>query len=314
MGKITFIIHGKIRSRRKVMSEIEQVFKGSHTLEFIQTKAPRDAEGLAREAIASGCDYLIAVGGDGTLNEVVNGYLTSKAEPSSKPILGVLPFGTGNDFARGSGIRRCTHQLEELIKLKSVKKVDAGLLKLTGKDEQRIERYFDNIADLGLGAEVVARVNGVHLRKKILGGTLTFFISVLLTFLSYRHKMLKVKGDDFEWTGSILGLVVANGRYFGSGLGIAPEARLDDGLFEVIILGKVSILDYLKNFSRLRRCEKIEHPEVFYYKSSKVWAEPVDKRLVAEADGETEGAAPVEFICLTGALPFLMPLAVPETL
>ena len=307
MGKIGFVVHGKIHGRKGLVSSLEKVFGGEFQTSFYYTESPRNAELLTRQAIDDGCDFLVALGGDGTLNEVVNGYLGYEGDVKDKPVLGVLPYGTGNDFARGAGITRSQEQLLAMVRSRSVRMIDAGLLNFTDLGGVAYHRYFDNIADLGIGAEVVARVNGVNLRKKILGGTLTFFLSVLWTFLTFRHKSLRIQGDGFEWNGKILGLIVANGRYFGSGFGIAPDASLVDGLFEVVILGKVSIADYIRNFAKLRRSQRIDHPEVFYYKSSRVYAEPVDVKLVAEADGETEGPAPVEFICLKGALPFLMP-------
>jgi diacylglycerol kinase family enzyme len=168
-------------------------------------------------------------------------------------------------------------------------------------------RYFDNIADLGIGADVVVRVNGVHLRKKILGGTLTFFLSVLATFLTYRHKKVKVSWEGFRWEGSVLSLVVANGKYFGSGLGIAPEARMDDGQFEVVIFANLSIFDYLRNYARVRRAEKVDHPEAHYYRCGRLQVEPEGAITIVEADGEIEGQAPIVYTCIPGALPFLVP-------
>jgi diacylglycerol kinase family enzyme len=101
--------------------------------------------------------------------------------------------------------------------------------------------------------------------------------------------------------------VVANGRYFGSGMGIAPEASMTDGQFDVVILGKVRIIDYLKYFGTLRRCEKIDHPEVFYHRTNRLTVEHLDRPIYVEADGELEGHSPVEYECLQGALNFLIP-------
>jgi diacylglycerol kinase (ATP) len=185
--------------------------------------------------------------------------------------------------------------------------LDAGSMQFRLPDGSVNTRYFDNIADLGIGADVVVRVNGVHLRKKILGGKLTFFISILLTFLSYRHKKVRVSWEGFNWEGKVLSLVVANGRYFGSGLGIAPDAKLDDGLFEVVIFADLSIIDYLQNYSRVRQAKKVLHPEAFYYRTNKLSVEPEGKLVIVEADGEIEGQAPIVYTCMPGALKFLVP-------
>ena len=307
MEKIAFIVHGKIRRRKEVVNTLTERFKSGFHAVFYETQAPRHAEELTRQAIIEGCHVVIAVGGDGTLNEVVNGYLTSAVVPKKKPIIGVLPYGTGNDFARGIGMTRSVDQLEQLIAGRSIRSIDAGALRFRTKQGEIKTRYFDNIADLGLGADVVAQVNGVNLRKKILGGKMIFFLTVLKTFLTFKHKNVTVQWEGFTWSGPLLSLVVANGVYFGSGFGIAPEANLSDGLFEVIILGKVSIIDYLKNIGKLRRSEKIDHPEVFYHRASKLSAFSSQKIIIVEADGETEGQAPLEFECLKGVLPFLLP-------
>jgi YegS/Rv2252/BmrU family lipid kinase len=308
MEVISFILHAKIRSKTRVRESLVQNFEQDYKLRFYETRAPRDAEGLAVQALEDGCDYLVAVGGDGTLNEVVNGYLHGGGREKYRTRLAVLPFGTGNDFARGIGMSRSVELLDQIIRQNKPIFIDAGSLAFTREDGSGYLRYFDNISDLGIGAQVVAHVNGVHLRKKILGGTLTFFISVLFTFITYRHKKIRVVWDDGQtFEGPVLGLVVANGKYFGSGFGIAPDARLDDGKLELVILARVSILDYIRNFGRLRNAQRVIHPEVHYFKADQIHVEPDGHKVVIEADGEIEGHAPLRFSCIPGALPFLMP-------
>lgn len=307
MEKIGIILHGKIRGKKSVKESLIKRFSADYAIRFYETTRPRHAEQLADRALNDGCDFLIAVGGDGTLNEVVNGYLKAGGKAKFKTTLGVLPYGTGNDFARGMGINRNIDQLWDLIRQNRPVMIDAGSMQLKLPDGSVSTRYFDNIADLGIGADVVVRVNGVHRRKKILGGTLTFFLSVLATFFTYKHKKIKVTWEGFSWEGSVLSFVVANGRYFGSGLGIAPDAKLDDGLFEVVIFADLSIKDYLRNYSRVRRSEKVIHPEVHYYRASQLTVEPQGNITIIEADGEIEGQAPIVYTCLPGALRFLVP-------
>jgi YegS/Rv2252/BmrU family lipid kinase len=307
MEKIGFILHGKIRGKKSVQESLTVRFSADYEVRFYETVHPRHAEKLTVEALKDGCHFLIAVGGDGTLNEMVNGFFKSGGMEKYKTCLGVMPFGTGNDFARGNGINRDIDQLYNLIKTNRPKLLDAGSMQFRLKDGTVNTRYFDNIADLGIGADVVARVNGVHLRKKILGGKLTFFISILLTFLTYKHKKIRVSWEGFDYEGTVLSLVVANGRYFGSGLGIAPEAKLDDGLFEVVIFADLTIMDYLRNYSKLRRAERIDHPEVFYHRTNTLQIHSDGGVVIVEADGEIEGQAPILYTCLPGSMPFLVP-------
>ncbi len=307
MGVIGFILHAKISSKKAVQAALENKFATEYDVRFYETAKPRHAEVLTEQALADGCDFLIAVGGDGTLNEVVNTFLRTGGKSKHPVAIGVLPFGTGNDFARSIGMSRSIDQLYEIVRKNKPLILDAGAMSFTQTDGTVYTRFFDNIADVGIGAEVVAKVNGVHVRKKILGGTMTFILSALSTFMTFRHKKIRVKWDDQSYEGKVLEVVIANGVYFGSGLGVAPEARMDDGQFELIILGNVGVIDYLKNFGRLRRAEKIIHPEIRYYRTTNVSIEAVAQNAIVEADGEIEGHTPLEFTCMKGALPFLVP-------
>ena len=308
MEKISFILHGKIQALKSVKESLISKFSADYEVRFYETVHPRHAEPLTGLALNDGCDFLVAIGGDGTLHEMVNGYLRAGGNAKFKTSIGVLPYGTGNDFARGTGIFRSIDQLWDLIKRNQPRLIDAGSMQFRLPDGSVNICYFDNISDLGIGAEVVGRVNGVHIWKKILGGTLTFFLSALTTFLTYKHKKIRVSWEGFEWEGRVLSLVVANGRYFGSGLGIAPDAKIDDGLFEVVILANLSVLDYLKNYMKVRRSEKVIHPEASYHRTSQLFVEPEEGSLtIVEADGEIAGRAPIVYTCLPGALRFLVP-------
>lgn len=307
MEKISFILHGKLSGRKAVKESLVSTFSKDYNVGIYETGHPHHAEQLAIQALNDGCDFLIAIGGDGTLSEMVNGYLHAGGTGRFKTCLGVLPSGTGNDFARGVGLWRNIVQLEGLIRANRPKLLDAGSIQIKGEDGALTTRYFDNISDLGIGAEVVSRVNGVHLWKKVLGGTLTFFISALITFLTYKHKKIKVSWEGFSWEGRVLSLVVANGSYFGSGLGIAPEASLEDGMFEVVILADLTIMDYLRNYTRVRKSLKVEHPEATYHRVGRLSVEPQGCFAIVEADGEIVGQAPMVYTCLPGAMPFLIP-------
>lgn len=282
-------------------------FSPFYRVRFYETRFTRHAEQLTELALSEGCVFLIAVGGDGTLNEMINGYHRFGGAIKSSVTLGVLPYGTGNDFARGLGISGNIDELLERMRRNEPTLLDAGLMEFQHPDGTASIRYFDNIADLGIGADVVSKVNGDHLIKRILGGKVNFFFAILFTFLTYKPKKIKVSWEGFSWEGTVLSLVVANGRYFGSGLGIAPEAKFDDGQFEVVIFAKLSIFDYLRNLSKLRKAKIINHPEVFYYRTNQVLVETGGDHVTVEADGELEGQAPVLYTCLPGAMRFIVP-------
>ncbi len=305
--KISFVLHGKIHGKKKIKKELQDALAREFELGFFETDRARQAQSLTIEALEKGCDFLIAIGGDGTLNEVVNGYLKSGGQKKHKVVLGVLPWGTGNDFVRTVGVERSVEQLGLLIRTSSVRNIDAGKMKIGAPEETQEEKYFVNIADAGFGAEVVSEVNGVHLRKIILGGTMTFFLAIFLKFFQYKHKLMRISWDGFTWEGPVLTLVVANGQFFGSGYGIAPDAQIDSGKFQVVLAGNVTMLDYFKNFGNLRKSKHINLPDLNYHFTDHVNVVPLGEKVLIEADGEIHGTAPLRFECLPGVLPFLVP-------
>jgi len=204
-------------------------------------------------------------------------------------------------------MERSVEQLASLIRSESISNIDAGMMKIGKEGEEQKIVYFDNVADAGFGAEVVAEVNGVHLRKKILGGTLTFFVAVFLKFFKYKHKPMRISWDSFTWEGPVLALVVGNGQFFGSGYGITPDAKIDDGKFQVVLAGNVTMLDYFKNFGNLRKSKHIDLPDLSYHVTDHVIVEALGDKVWIEADGEIHGTAPLRFECMHKALPFLVP-------
>ena len=124
--RISFVIHGKIHGRKKIVKELQYFFSEEFELRFYETQLARHSEGLAIQALTDGCDYLIAVGGDGTLNEVVNGFMKSGGREKHKAVLGVLPWGTGNDFVRTVGVSRSVEELKAYIMNGSIRNIDAG--------------------------------------------------------------------------------------------------------------------------------------------------------------------------------------------
>ena len=304
---ISFVLHGRIHGKKKIIRKIQNILSPGYELRFHETQKARHAQSLAIEALEGGCDYLIAIGGDGTLNEVVNGYLKAGGREKQKAVLGVLPWGTGNDFVRTIGMDQSVEQLKMLIETSSIQNIDAGKIIVGSEGGEENTVYFDNVADAGFGAEVVSEVNGVKLRKKILGGTLTFFLAIFLKFFTYKHKLMRISWEGFTWEGPVLALVVANGQFFGSGYGIAPDAKINDGKFQVVLAGNVTMLDYFKNFGNLRKSKRIKLDDLSYHVTDHVIVEPLGEKVLIEADGEIHGTAPLHFTCLHEALPFLMP-------
>ena len=304
MKRIHFIINGRFKHTERKIKEIEEAFGDEFLVWVSVTKGNGHAIELAMNAVLGGTDYLIAAGGDGTMSEVVNGIMRVEKSKRKDLIVGLYPFGSGNDFARTLKLSKKLSDLKELIKRESAHPLDIGKLEYVNMRDEPAVRYFNNIADIGLGAEVAKRVNE---GKKIYGPNFDFFKATVLGFLKYKRKQIKISSDQFNWTGRLLILCLSNGKYFGSGMGISPQAKTDDGKYSITLAAEVSLIDYLKNLSRIRKCMTINHPQIIYKELESCVIEPVGKECLIEADGEMIGKIPLRASMLHKEINFLMP-------
>jgi diacylglycerol kinase (ATP) len=306
MFNIAFIFHGKIRKWNHIFSQLKQSFNADHKLASFITKSAMHSIELAEQAVMEGFTHIISIGGDGTLNEVANGLMNAKKQMSEEDWhrirLGVLPMGTGNDFIKTVNAPKDIEGIQKLVLTDSFKNIDLGLVKYQATDGGTLSRYFINIADVGIGGVVVEKLNRY---SRWLGPRLTYQRAILSTFLRYKGSTVKAIADDFTYEGRIKGLVVAKGKYFGSGLGIAPDAAPDNGQFAVVVLGEISMLDYLKNLRDVSRCKKIIHPGVHYKTAKKVLIESSEEPMPLDIDGEFVGYTPLNISIAPSAIKFL---------
>ncbi|MGB5499121.1 MAG: diacylglycerol kinase family protein [Maribacter sp.] len=299
---IVFVVNNKNSRLAKVLPRLHQYCQQSNmgSVQFLSTLRKKHAIALAKQATENGCDYMVAVGGDGTLHEVINGLLQAKIPTSEYPAIGLLPYGSANDFARTAGISYSIAALMALIQSNTTQKIDLGKIVLQQPQETR---YFINIAGLGLGAKVA---QNLERSSSVLGPGFNYFKQIIKGFLSYVKKEVSCTSSTWQWKGKLLQMTVANGRYFGNAICIAPDAKLTDGQFRVAIFGDLSIWDYLKNFGNLKRGVKINHPQVNYHAAHEVLLES-NNACGIEADGEYVGVAPATISVLPQAIRFLMP-------
>lgn len=299
--KVVFIANNKNNRLAKLLRKLEAdcIKAELSQVRFMSTRHPKHAIELAAEATEEGCDFLIAIGGDGTLHEVINGIMRSNAPAHKYPAVGLLPYGSANDFARSVHISNSIAELIALIRTNSVQLIDLGKIVLHPTSELR---YFINIAGLGLSPVVVRNLSqssgsfdpGIHYFKNILKG-----------FRTYSKKAVTCTTSTWQWKGKLLQMAVANGRYFGNGICIAPNANVTDGRFQIAIFGDLSIWYYLKNIINLKKGLKLIHPDVSYYIADEVSIESNDACGI-EADGEYVGLAPATITLLPKAIEFLM--------
>ncbi len=264
-----------------------------------------DAVWLARSAATSGCSAVVVIGGDGTLFEAVNG-IKNPAEPESSQgsdiAIGLIQAGRGSDFGRSAGIPSDVESACARLLMGRTEQVDLGHVSYCSFAGQERARFFANVAGMGFDAEVTVRANT---RSRILGD-IPYLSSLLFTLGTYRNKRILARLDGGDaWHARLNSIVVANGQYFGGGMKIAPDARLSDGLFDVVVLGDLSKVDLLRNVPRVYDGSHITHPKVKVSRARTVEITSPD-RLLLQADGEALGTAPALFRLLPLALKLIV--------
>ena len=270
------------------------------------TEGAMHAADLTRDALRQGHDLVIAVGGDGTINEVVNGFFEPArpgvAPKSIKPgaALAVLPRGTGGDLRRTIGLdadlQRCSARLKG-----DRKPLDVGRIDFTGEDGAPASRFFVNVAEVGVGARVVEIVNE---SSKVLGGKLTFMMASLRALVGWRDLAVRASFDGGALEDlSVTTLAIANGRYFGGGMMVAPDAKMDDGLFHVTIWSGLQLRHFILYSGAMYDGSHLRLKSTTTRTARTVRLEPGGSEPVGiEADGERLGRLPATFTILPGAL------------
>ncbi len=265
------------------------------SFDFEYTEGVGHAIELARAAASDGYQCLVAVGGDGTLNEVANGILHSTG--AAKTALGVVSTGTGSDFVRSAGIPRDYAAACSVLTSSRRLSIDVGVVEYQ-REGRTLQRFFVNAAGTGFDAAVVRATERL---PKFFGGTVPYVAGVLRTLFSYKNKPVVVRvGDEVE-RGRVLNVVVANGGYIGGGMHIVPGAELGDGLLDVAIVGDMGKFELLKELPKVYKGTHINHPKFKMMKAARVTVESPEPMLLY-ADGELLGECPVSFWVMPGAL------------
>ena len=263
------------------------------------TEGPGHATTLASELADAGCDLLIVAGGDGTLNEVVNGILPG----SSDPRVGVLPLASGGDFARTAGLAGLAPAVNALA-AGDWRRIDVFRARFRGPGGASAERYFLNAASFGLGAVAALGVRGWC---RAVPGSARYLAAAIPALASGRSFPVRLWLDDaFSATFDITTAAIANGQYQGGGIRIAPEAALEDGLADVTVVERVSLAEVAANLPILYSGALYSHPKVRHWRAARVRAE-AETEVPVELDGEPVGTLPLEIEVLPQALRFILP-------
>jgi YegS/Rv2252/BmrU family lipid kinase len=262
--------------------------------DFMITAAPGHATELARVAREVGAEVVAVVGGDGTMNEVVQAYIDADGKPIGGPALAIVPVGTGGDFRRTVGLGRNLDEAVGRIRYGSDHPTDLGLLRFTKDDGTAAVRAFLNVASCGLGGRVDRIVNA---SGKRVGGTIGFFLGTVEALTKYRNQPVRVvvDGEVFH-EGRIVNVAIANGRYFGGGMCIAPMADPTDGRFEIVVMGDFSALETLAFARSIYQGAHLGHARVHVTHGARIELEPLASApVLINCDGEAPGRLPAHF-------------------
>jgi YegS/Rv2252/BmrU family lipid kinase len=266
-----------------------------------ETTHPGHATALAAEARRDGVDTIAVVGGDGTLNEVVQAYLGESGAPLPGPALAVVPAGTGGDFRRALGLGKDAAEAVTRMLTGSLRAVDLGVVEVVGERGEPVRRAFVNIASFGVSGKIDRLVNR---SPKWMGGRVAFAVGTVRAMTTYRNAPVAILVDGTPWyEGRMVVTAVANGPYFGGGMKVAPLANPCDGLLDVVVVGDVGFAESLQLGTGIYSGRHVDHSKVQTTRGTEVEARPLDRHPVyVDADGETPGRLPFHARLFPGAL------------
>ena len=276
------------------------------SFEFALTRGRGEATRLVRDALCEGHHEIIAVGGDGTINEAVNGFFGPDGPATADAVFGFVASGTGGDFRKTFGIDGDIAAGLSRLSSAKTRAVDVGRLSCVGPGGTRVVRHFINIGSFGLSGVIADSVNRARIAK-LLGGSFAFAFHSAIAMMLYRPRAVRLILDNgLDEIATVSTVAVANGQYFGGGMRVAPDALPDDGLFDVVIMGSANKAQALSDLKQIYSGEHLSNPAVRVVRAHKVVAAPIAengaKPVYIETDGESAGILPATFEILPKAL------------
>ena len=277
----------------------DAIAKNCPKFEYVFTNKPGHATDLTRQGLREGYEMIVSVGGDGTNNEVINGFFDGMDPVNPEAVFSHITRGTGGDLRKTTGVPLDIEPAAAVLAGQATKRIDCGRLSMIDTSGNPGIRYFLNIASFGIGGEVDDRVNRT---TKALGGFLCFAWASFISMFTYSNKKVRIKIDgdeigDFQ----IVDGTVANGRFFGGGMMVAPEAKMDDGLFDIVMLGDFTLVQTLTQMGKIYNGTHIHHPKVKSFQGILVEAES-EEVVRLDVDGEQPGRLPAKFEMMPGAI------------
>ncbi|HPF21799.1 MAG TPA: diacylglycerol kinase family lipid kinase [Syntrophomonas sp.] len=288
-NKVLFIVNPQSGGGRtsKQWKKVERWLRmKNYSFDVQPTERAMHACEIAGDALRKGYDHIIAVGGDGTINEVVNGFFLNHEDIRERAFLSVLPMGTGSDFARVLPVSASADYVEKLLTDCQEMACDIIKTEYLGWNGSPQTRYFINVADVGVGCETCIRLNK---KSKVMGGFLSFLLTFLGVLFSFKSPEFTVEVDgELFYSGKSSLLAINNGKYFGGGVMIAPQASLDDGLMDIMLLKDANTFDFLTALPSAYKGKHLDHPKIKLTQGRQVKLSSA-VHIGLEMDGETPG-------------------------
>jgi diacylglycerol kinase (ATP) len=277
------------------------------SFEAVFTRHRGDATLLARDAARDGQRLVVAVGGDGTASEVVDGLLQAGGEIPAEVLFGCIPRGTGGDLRRSLGWPSEPEAAARVLAGTSTVTCDLGMVEYTGHDGQPLRRHFVNVSSFGISGRVVREME--HGWKRA-GGKLSYMLASAKSLVGYHDQAVRWRADGGAWHEErVTAFCVCNGRYFGGGMVVAPDARMDDGWFDVTVWKGLGFLDFLTKRRMLYDGTHVRLPNTTRLRARTVEAEPLEgEEVLLDVDGEQPGRLPARWTLLPAALRIRAPV------
>jgi diacylglycerol kinase (ATP) len=297
--KIIVILNGISRKKKKFYSEILPLLQKKFEIIVEETSYAGHAAQLATEALSKNYDCILAAGGDGTLHQVINGILSANANQTI-PSLGLIPLGSGNDFATTCRLSFNASSIVELLEANQPKPTDVGKISCHDEQGNAIKKCFINACSVGMGPATVQRMEK---SPKWLSSDIRYLTSILHTFFNHQPAPLSIKMESWEWSGKARVFAVANGKSFGNKIFIAPDAIQDDGFLNSFLAGEVPLLKFLLFLQSLKQKKKIVDDKISYSLAKRIELSSAEK-VMLEAEGELVGYLPARIEVMPSRISF----------
>jgi len=305
-GDVVFVVNpasANGSTRRRWPEIARQAGEAGLTGPAFLSEGPGQIADLVYRACETGARLVVAVGGDGTVNEAVNGLM--RVGPEQRPELATIPRGTGKDFARSFGIPTAVEKALGVAHDGATRTVDVGRASFVERDGSPAESYFTNFAGAGISGAVAARANT---SSKALGGKVAFLRATTSVFMRWKNSEYDVEIDGEQRSGRMLEVIAAIGDQLAGGMRLAPEADPADGLFDIVLIGDATKLDFVRTLPRIYRGTYLPHPRAEVVRGRKLRIETATPLPIA-LDGEQPGTTPAAFEIVPGALRLRVPAA-----